>query len=413
MGIPVNGRATVTASMPRGYDWLPDAHLTVAESLGHVDATIADIAAHIRRYYDLPALGMQDRLDGDQLLGVVSSVAPLPAAVRALTENVCNDLRSTLERALFTEVEKRHIAAGDEPMSERQCRAVEMPACRTEGQFHKWLAHKVRATMAGFAPDSDLSAYVCALQPFQATDPATHPLARLVSYTNLAKHRKHLNLATMVVAVRADLDDAAVAAATTGEPARRLARPEEVRVDFPGMARPVVAGDVLSSVPAGTVAALDVWPSVALQRPNDNTWQVLLRELGALEQWVRTVAIPLLVTGRHDVTPLPPQIDIGRSYPDLRPVLETAGSIPAADRFVTQLQADIARENLPGLLAAAPGGPSIEDVREWLRALGDGDILTIMAQLDSANLRGPFVLHEAAREVTARLRAGAAVASPD
>ncbi|MGW7287553.1 hypothetical protein ACWGH4_18920 [Streptomyces sp. NPDC054847] len=66
---------------------------------------------------------------------------------------------------------------------------------------------------------------------------------------------------------------------------------------------------------------------------------------------VRTIAIPVLVTGSYGVSPLPPQLDIAVGHEDLRAELETAGRAPAVVRVRDRIAAVVARAGLVDVLA--------------------------------------------------------------
>ena len=123
-------------------------------------------------------------------------------------------------------------------------------------------------------------------------------------------------------------------------------------------------GDVVAIAPAGTVLPLDVWPTVTLQRPHTGERRVLVTELGYIADWVRNVAIPMLIIGRHDVTPLPAQLDTSRGWNDLRAALVDAGTTTAVERFDRSIQVVIAREGLRDILAEHGARPPRAEVRE-------------------------------------------------
>ncbi|MFI6979205.1 hypothetical protein ACIBSV_11530 [Embleya sp. NPDC050154] len=52
---------------------------------------------------------------------------------------------------------------------------------------------------------------------------------------------------------------------------------------------------------------------------------------------MRTVAVPVLPTGRHDVSVLPPQVHISTGYDDLRGRLADAGSAQATEHSRARL----------------------------------------------------------------------------
>jgi hypothetical protein len=83
-------------------------------------------------------------------------------------------------------------------------------------------------------------------------------------------------------------------------------RPDSELLVATGEPRPIVPGDVLATGPLHKRVPLSIWPKVSVQRPHTDTWHVPNKELGELEDWTRTVAVPHLVTGSSDADPLPP-----------------------------------------------------------------------------------------------------------
>ncbi|WP_234433408.1 hypothetical protein [Streptomyces sp. NRRL WC-3549] len=67
---------------------------------------------------------------------------------------------------------------------------------------------------------------------------------------------------------------------------------------------------------------------MSLQQPRAGMWAIAANEPELLEEWVRTVAIPVLVTDRHDVSPLPPHLDITVGHRDIRTALAAADRAP-------------------------------------------------------------------------------------
>jgi hypothetical protein len=139
----------------------------------------------------------------------------------------------------------------------------------------------------------------------------------------------------------------------------------------PGDGLPLREGDVLASAPRGARIPFSVVPTVSLERPHTGVWVIAAHELELLEHWVRTVAIPILVIGSYDVSPLPPQVDITVGRADLRAELITAGHTPAVVRARDRISAVVARAGLVEVLAPSPEGPEAETVRIWLNSLED------------------------------------------
>lgn len=187
-------------------------------------------------------------------------------------------------------------------------------------------------------------------------------------HTNLAKHRMPALAATRVGAVYPDTPDQSVEVAIAPDPGA-------------GRSIALTQGSVLATVPRGERIFLNVFPTVALQRPHTDAWVVAAAELGALEKWVRTAAIPILVTGAADVPNLPPQLDITTGHDDARQALLGAGTIPAADRATVRISAAVSRASLVDLLAPLPDSPGRDALHAWIASLDDSKVLERMHRL--------------------------------
>ncbi|MGC0423516.1 hypothetical protein [Embleya sp. AB8] len=159
------------------------------------------------------------------------------------------------------------------------------------------------------------------LQPYRRRDVDDHPLQLLVKHTNTAKHRMPAEIATRIGTIHPD--DPASAPETVV--------PLDLR-PRPGSGVGVRVGDVVAGAPLGERIVFSVVPTVCLRRPHTGVWTILAHELRLLEEWVGTVAVPVLLAGRHGVPVLPPQVDISAGYDDLRGRLADAGTVPATER---------------------------------------------------------------------------------
>lgn len=297
----------------------------------------------------------------------VVAVAPLPAAVARYAADALTQLRAVIEHTIYAEVEHQLGRALDE----NEARRVEMPAGTSEDAFADWLKSRRRPELPPLRDGTPLVRRLRALQPYQRRDFDNHPLRVLAEHTNLAKHRMPAVAATLLGAVTLDVHVPEFVIAT-------------------GPDRPIQAGDVLVSGPPQTRVPLSVWPKVSIRRPHTDTWHVLMKELGEVEEWVRTVAIPHLVTGTHDVDPLPPQLDTMIGYDDVRAALSWSGQMPAAERAMRRIQAGVAREGLAETLALHPRQVSTDVILAWLDTLDDDQVLEKQKRLERVrdDLRG-------------------------
>ncbi len=128
--------------------------------------------------------------------------------------------------------------------------------------------------------------------------------------------------------------------------------------------------------PPPPLSDLLFWPKVLIQRPHTQTWHILIHELRDLESWVRQTALPMLIAGSTDVSPLPPHLDITVGYADFRTALDAASPAPAADRLEKLVGAEMACEGLPGILLLHPRGvPHGQALTAWAATLSDDEVL--------------------------------------
>ncbi|MFF4420679.1 hypothetical protein ACFY04_07805 [Streptomyces sp. NPDC001549] len=295
---------------------------------------------------------------------VVKAIAPLPAAIPRLVADALTQLRAALEHTLYAEVESQL----GRPLTRQEAPRIEVPATTTERAFDLWLTRQGRADIPPLVAGQPLVERLRRLQPFQEADSDEHPLRVLATHTNLAKHRMPALAATRVGAVYADSPSQSVAVAIAADPGA-------------GRSIALEEGSVLASVPRGEQIVLNVVPTVALQRPHSDAWGVAAAELGALEKWVRTVAIPTLVAGTANVPSLPPQLDITTGHKDARQALLGAGRTPAADRATASISAAVSRIGLVDLLVPLPDSPGRAVLHAWTASLDDAQVLERMHRL--------------------------------
>jgi len=155
--------------------------------------------------------------------------------------------------------------------------------------------------------------------------------------------------------------------------------------------RPVRAGDILVSGPVYVQVPVSIWPKVCIRRPHTGTWHVFMHELGELEDWVRRIAVPLLIVGRYDVDPLPPQFDTTVGHNDVRAALTSAGTVPANTRATKRIEAGTLRLALVEFLEPYAEGLDASRLQAWVGTLDDDAVLArhdriVVARLDSRAL---------------------------
>ncbi|MGW3108293.1 hypothetical protein [Streptomyces sp. NPDC001100] len=368
-----------------GWSWLPDHQLHVVATLAHVDHTIDRLLRLTHDYSEQGPVTFADVVNGDRVEAVVKAVAPIPHALPRLVADALTQLRAAVEHTLYAEVED----ALGRPLTDEEARGVEMPATADAGKLAAWFRDGRRRRLPPLHAGTPLAQRIERLQPFQRRDPDEHPLRLLASYTNLAKHRAPAVLEPRLGAVYPDDPHSDLTVALPLKPGPR-----------PGDGLPLMEGDVLASAPRGARIPFSVVTTVSLQRPHTKVWAIAAHELQLLEEWVRTIAVPVLITGGHAVSPLPPQFDIEIGRGDLREGLATAGPTPAVVRARDRITAIVARVGLVEVLAPAPEGPEAETVRGWLDSLKDQEVLEHAVRLGRVRDQ-PHELIEVCRELIA------------
>lgn len=340
------------------YSWLPDHQQHVVYSLAHADDLIARIGRILYDYTEHGTVSLTNVVVGNTARLTVTGVVPIPQAVPRLAADALNQLRSVLEHVVYAEV----VHQLGRPLNPQEARSIEMPAAVTTADFDKWLKQR-RNGLAPLQPGAALCERIRDLQPFQRREPEEHPLRILVEHTNWSKHRTPSIAATRIGAVIPD-------------------GPAEGLLVSTRTNHPVGVGDVLASGPAESRVFLDIWPEVSIQRPRSESWHNLLHELRDLEQWVREVALPLLVAGTSNVPPLPPHLDITVGYANFRAALAAASPTSAAIRAARNLQVGVARDGLTRAIALHPEGRrNIDLIKKWAADLSADEVLQKVASL--------------------------------
>lgn len=341
----------------RDYSWLPDHHLHVAATLAHVDGLIDKVGALLFDYLKPGPLSFDNVHDDATSSVTITEVAPLPPAVSRFSADALTQLRAAIEHTVFAEV--AHEISRD--LSDVEAKRIEMPSCARAEDFDSWVSSRLRKSIPPLQLGAPLANRIRDLQPYHRRRPDEHPLRRLAEHTNHSKHRSPSVAATMLGVVIPGRYD-----------------PDLVIASGPD--RPLRPGDVLVSGPRDRPVPLSIWPKVSIQRPHTGTWHVLMTELTEIEEWVRTVAIPHLIIGRHDASPLPPQLDVTRGYVDLRAALPDAGTVAAAVRSSERIQADVLRVEITEILASHTStDPGI--IQRWLSAMNDREVLSVQSRL--------------------------------
>jgi hypothetical protein len=364
------------------FSWLPLHQHHVALTLAHVDALIDRVGELLFDHLRHGPLQLANSAEADLCHVTVAGIAPLPAALSRYTADALTQMRAAIEHTIFAQVEHE----SGRKLNDAEARRVEMPSTTSAAAFSEWLRGRRRPDLAPLRDGTQLCQRLRDLQPFQHQDFERHPLRILAEHTNLAKHRTPAVAATLLGAVIPDIADPDLVIAS-------------------GVDRPLQVGDRLVSGPRNKRVPLSIWPKVSIQRPHTETWHVLMHELGELESWVRTVAVPHLVAGTKDVDPLPPQLDITIGHTDLPASLRDAGRTPAAARMTTRIQATLVRDNIADILALHGDSCGPEIIAAWLASLSDDAMLERQRRISEQAGRGDLGgVDAAARELIAEAR---------
>lgn len=353
--------------------WLPDHQLGVAATLSHADELVGQVADVLFDYQTRPdgTFELEEQRAFPNTRTVVTYVAPMPRKVPLLVADALIALRAALEHALFAEVEFRDGALGT-----KAARVVEIPAFRKAEDFESWAKGRVKTGPASLHPGSDLVKRIEGLQPFNRKDAENHPLARLVLHTNHAKHRTPAVTAVRIAAMYNDNQ-----------------MPRSVRSLPPRPEVPLHVGDVIAETPLGTRVPVTLFPTIGINRPGTDRWPVLMHELEEISHWVRTQAVPRLVTGVEPPKPeLPTRYEIAVGHDDERRAISAGSTMSAADLHKRRLGAASARIDMVDTLAQMDGSPSAERIAAWLDHLTDEEVLERMSRLQITHVYNPDIV---------------------
>lgn len=358
------------------YAWLPERHLGVAATLSHADELIGQVADLLFDYQTQPNGVFQlaelrvDRVSQT----IVERVAPIPRKVPLLVADALVALRAALEHTLFAEVEFLDGA----PLDEKAAKLVEMPASDSYEKFDEWKKKQLRNRPPSLCAGSELVRRIEGLQPFhRRNEPQAHPLARLVLHTNHAKHRTP---AITAVRLAAKYQDDQIPR-SVGE---LVPRPEE----------PMRVGDIIAETPLGTKIPVTLFPTVGINRPGTNRWPVLIKELDEIARWVRTQAVPRLITGAEPPEPaLPTRYAIALGHADERGAMSMRSTTTAVDRYQLRLGAASVRIDLADMISKIDGSPQRRQIVAWLEQLADDEVMERVRRLGVAfNYEADIVL---------------------
>ncbi|MEU5726751.1 hypothetical protein ABZ783_33740 [Micromonospora sp. NPDC047738] len=120
---------------------------------------------------------------------------------------------------------------------------------------------------------------------------------------------------------------------------------------------------------------------------------MLMQELDEISHWVRTQAVPRLVTGTEPPEPaLPTRYEIAVGHQDERRAMSMGSTTSAADRQIQRLGAAVVRTDLVDLIDQVDGSPSDQQIAAWLAQLTDEEVLDRMSRLTVTHTYDPGVM---------------------
>lgn len=380
-------------------DWVPDRHLGVISTLAHVEDEMEKIHALIYKYQEdrVGVVRVRERRTALVNRIVVGEIKPIPSALTRLIADALTSMRAAMEHALFTEAE--YLNGG--PLDEVGSRTVEMPCCEEPGLFEAWLSKNKKVRPASIALEGELVERIEALQPYRAAHaPGSHPLRRLASFTNNAKHRAPVSIGTAVPVVHRLDEEADI------EEARRGNRPKT----------PVEVGDtIFQTLDRGRVE-IDVFPALVIHRTETDEWVPLVAELNEIDTWVREEAVPRIITGEDpEGKRLPARYDITSGHIDERTAISVGTMTKSWQTYRQRFGAITFRESFAEWFSDVPTAPGEGGVDQWLRSLSDAEVIERSSRLTAGKgyrlaLQNYDVLlelgEEAAEFVRTQMRSG-------
>jgi hypothetical protein len=368
--------------------WLPDHQLEQATSLGHANLTFNNLLDIYYGYIENDPIDLMPGLNGGREEIRVKHVKPIPPTVSRGASNFLNELRDALEHTVYAEVE--HLLG--RPLSEKEGETIELPHRDSREMLVKWSKDKRRSTLTPLHEGGVVFERIERLQPYhRVATPLEHPLRLLASLTNRSKHRKPPQLRVFAGPVY-----------THDSKARHLAVVLQ--------SEPLQPNDVLATVPRGMYMEVGVTPDICIETPLG--WQNFFSTLRDVEEWVRLLAMPILITGEYEnLLPINPGMDVLKGYTDLREALEISSAQSAADAGSERMMAETLRRSLPDTIELLPSKPNRELAESFTGSLDYSEMLVVLNGFRAAASAEDLLTH--IYELERRVRAYAETRETD
>lgn len=118
-----------------------------------------------------------------------------------------------------------------------------------------------------------------------------------------------------------------------------------------------------------------------------------MKELDELATWVRTQAVPRLITGiEPPAPPLPARYDISVGRKDERSALPSGLATSAAQLHSDRLGAAAVRLDMAETIVQMDHAPSAAQISAWLESLSDQELLAQMGELRATPTYEPEIV---------------------
>lgn len=309
---------------------LPSELESVALRLAHIDSSISRMIELNLQWSqsDPVALELHRSAGVDRI--VVAKIRPAPPLMWLLFSDAVNQLRAILDKIAW-----HFTSEASGPLSVGSARLVSFPIYEDEQKFDNWIARIRKAGIASFGNSSAFGRRVRSLQPFADTSSviperqtpfadcltgsnpsSAHALQLLQGYSNGDKHRSLTMTAAKAIYSRAD---------------KSLL---EEGASFSLLSE----GDVLLATPTAGPILLELNAGLHIERPGElEGTPAVISELRRIFDYVREVAVPVLVKGLVVPSALPPSIDLGDSPKSVRMRISEGSWSTADERFQASL----------------------------------------------------------------------------
>lgn len=118
-----------------------------------------------------------------------------------------------------------------------------------------------------------------------------------------------------------------------------------------------------------------------------------MQELDEISHWVRTQAVPRLVTGMEPPEPaLPTRYEIAVGHENERQAMSAGSTTSAAEHHNQRMSAASVRTDLADTISQMDGSPNARQITAWLAQLTHDEVLNRTARLKATHTHDPDVM---------------------